>query len=1194
MSISSSPATLTVHPEMNFTATPASFADAVNGRTYGQGSTCGAGGSAACTPPNYSIQSGSGLGGYSYLFNLNSGNGGFACTAGGTSTSCSSSNVTGTAGTYTSVHAAVTDTANSSTPNNTIPSANLTAIVHSELTLTPPSSIATAVTGRTYGQGSTCGANGATACATLNYALTNGLGSYTSPATMTTTAGTFTCPLSGASYQCSSANITGSGVPTLSLTTSETGNASTPGNSRSDATKSLTINPEMNFTATPPSPFAQAVFGRSYGQGSACGASGNAACAPLTYTIQSGGGLGGYSFQLNVAGDFGGFTCSAGGSSSNCTAGGVTATAGTYNSVHASVTDTGNASTPSNTVASANGNLTIGPAMTVTPPATVPAAVYNRPYGVGSGCSAGACRPLQYSLSGGLQNYTLTGSSLSTPSDTFVCTIAANTFSCSKPAIGGAGGTAPTLTFIGVETGNASTPGNTETDTSQTLTVRGQLSISLPSPSPIPDAVTGRPYGTPSGTQDLIYALPSGQGLPPVTLAGLGFPSPIACTTVNNATDSSDSMHCSSGGAGVSGTTGTGTVTAMDTANATTPAATLASDPNSKIANAATTQITVDPEIVIQNAVSPLLQSGQKNQPYSVLFTCQAPVGTGSCGGTGDPHSSAAQYTWTASSNTITGTAFTTTMPALQPTGNATFAGTPTVAGASETVTIAVADNGNFTTPSCTVAATCPSGNFTAQILWSGVYVGANGNNAVGLFDTSTGVTGVTEAGTGIILGGAGTTPNYVAASPDGLGVFIADPTNHQLMLRDTVSGSTSTVTATQGLATAAGDTHAVAVGQQFVPTTGVSPDAVNLIVANQGSDNVQIVSGNRFMSNFGEVTTTATFTLGGSHAGAGPVDLKMGSTFFVGGARLTHLYVVREGGDEICIFDEEPSSGNIHQNIRAAHSPNTEGCIPLGSAPAVLPRFIDVSPDGLYAFVTETNGVSKGALKIIDTNPNSATFETLLTTIDLTTLETPCPVPAGVRVSPDGQTVWVACEDSSHQLVPFETALVNTTQFAVGTPITTAASTDAPIGISFRPDGAFGLATLSAASPNSVLPFTTTAGTPVATTGVTTPFGIDHIQNGVLHMVTSTLPAATPIVPYASSIVANGPNKYFTFTDVTAGPNNLANLGFTLSSDGQVASTNATSIVNVPGMYALTIQVTDQSKPVNNLVLKSISLTID
>ena len=138
---------------------------------------------------------------------------------------------------------------------------------------------------------------------------------------------------------------------------------------------------------------------------------------------------------------------------------------------------------------------------------------------------------------------------------------------------------------------------------------------------------------------------------------------------------------------------------------------------------------------------------------------------------------------------------------------------------------------------------------------------------------------------------------------------------------------------------------------------------------------------------------------------------------------------------------------------------------------------------------------------------------------------------PPGVRVSPDGQTVWVACQDSSHQLVPFETALVNTTQFAAVTPITTASSTDAPIGIAFRPDGAFGLATLSAGSPNSVLPFTTTAGTPVATTGVTTPYGIDHIQNGVLHMVTSALPAATPIVPYASSIVANGPNNCLLYT---------------------------------------------------------------
>ena len=124
-------------------------------------------------------------------------------------------------------------------------------------------------------KGATCTeASSNTACATINFAVSNGLGSYVTPATLTTTAGTFSCPISSTTYQCSSADITGSGAPTLSLAVSETGNASTPGTSKTDATKTLTINPEMTFTATPTSPFADAVAARTYGVGSNCGAGG--------------------------------------------------------------------------------------------------------------------------------------------------------------------------------------------------------------------------------------------------------------------------------------------------------------------------------------------------------------------------------------------------------------------------------------------------------------------------------------------------------------------------------------------------------------------------------------------------------------------------------------------------------------------------------------------------------------------------------------------------------------------------------------------------------------------------------------------------------------------------------------------------------------------------------------------------------
>ena len=61
----------------------------------------------------------------------------------------------------------------------------------------------------------------------------------------------------------------------------------------------------------------------------------------------------------------------------------------------------------------------------------------------------------------------------------------------------------------------------------------------------------------------------------------------------------------------------------------------------------------------------------------------------------------------------------------------------------------------------------------------------------------------------------------------------------------------------------------------------------------------------------------------------------------------------------------------------------------------------------------------------------------------------------------------------------------------------------------------------------------------------------------------------------------------------MTTGPNNLAGLGFTLASDGEVTSTTATSITTA-GTFNFTIQVTDQSKPVNNVVVKTVALTIN
>ena len=562
---------------------------------------------------------------------------------------------------------------------------------------------------------------------------------------------------------------------------------------------------------------------------------------------------------------------------------------------------------------------------------------------------------------------------------------------------------------------------------------------------------------------------------------------------------------------------------------------------------------------------------------------------------------------------------------------------------------------------------------FSANILASQAFVGGS-NATIALFDTSAGASGVSEVGSGTSLAGA-STPNYVAASPNGTYMFVADPGSNEVFIYNTLTAATTATTYSKGLSNIAGDTQAIAATPQTVPTTGVSPDDVYVAVANGGRDNLQVVDANPSSGTFGTVVESVTFGLGGDYPGSGPADLKVAPRFLVGGVPLRHLYVLRPGGDEICVFDVEPSRATFLQQLAAANAPNADGCVSLDSA-GVVPKFIDISPDGLYAFVTETNGQTAGALKIINTDPNSATFETLMTTIDLATSQasitlSPNPAdgttvtftgavwapvipgslevvagaiqcldngsgsftgtgcqsgsinyataaisitftaaptagtlvqvsndfvtsePAQVRVSPDGQTVWVAGEDTG-TLLGFETALVGSAQFAMVAGMhTSVPASDMPMGIAFRPDGAFGLATLSGSW--EVVPFVAAgAGTPLYKIGVQTPSGIEHIPNAVLHITTSALPAATHGLPYASSIVADGPNGYFTFTDVTGGTNNLASLGLTLASDGKVTSSTATSIPNLPGTYPITVQVSDQSQPVNNIVVKTISLTIN
>jgi hypothetical protein len=1280
-----------------------------------------------------------GLGGYTFPASPGpfSAVAGFACTnpTASTYTCAANTAISAAANTYSGLSLTVTDTANAAVPQGSAV-ASTSLMVNSQITMSVNLGLTwpDAVQGRAYGSGAGCTGG---ACIEPTYTIMHGLGvpyhnvSHTGfPANAS-----FTFP--NPTWTFDSTSITSAPGPySPNFTATDTANEATPAATTvtdpgSSVTVSLNVDSPLglSFSQNQPAPVANpanllpGVTGRSYGLINGGGG---------TPIYMAAGGLGANNVATyewcvdtgaaSVPAGLTGIT-GVGASAANCGSYGPTGVgtatlsssqitqsisgASQNFTIGVEIDDTGNATTPSSaasgTEAARSTGLLINAALAVGTGYTsnaFPDGVVGRNYGDATKtCGASACAPITYTASFGLPAYTFSPitNNDAAPAGTWPsnisCSAAATTYTCDATTGIGTGIATPPLAFtpsISVsDTGNYATP-------TGSLNSPGSLKVDAPlglivnlgsSPNYTwPDGVTGRGYGT-NGLATALYTasngLPTGYVFNP-TLAS--FPTGFSCSSFS-ATEESCTASPITGGVG----TYNPQVSVADTANATTPAGTTTTDPcsilpGSSCTPATTVSLTVDPEIVIQNqalaatvcgiGANPAcpLPNGQKNQPYSVLFTCQAPLGTGTCGGTGNPNNAAGQYTWsTGSSDNITGTAITSTA-VLNPTGDAFLFGTPTTAGSGETVTVSVTDNGNATTPTCSTAGTCPSANFTANVLNSYALVGANGSNTYAVFDTSAGAGSVTQVGSAVSPSG-GSTPNYLATSTNGTYMFIADPGANQVYLHNTSTGVDTIVTNTSGLDNAAGDTAAVAVGPQAIPGSLISPDAVNVYVANAGSDNVQVIDGNPADSlTFGTVVGGPGTFLHGSYPGTGAVDLKVAPTFFVSSNRVTHGYVVRAGGNEVCVFDVEPTSGNFGKNIAPANSPNGDSCISLGATATYgTPTHIDISPDGLYAYVLQTDGATVAGLDVIDTNPNSATFEKLLGTINLTTAPpavtlspnpadgttttftgtyTPTPIPpgslqvvagavtgldngsggitgtgiasgtinyatgaisvtfttapaaatlvqvsstfvtsdpGGVRVQPDGQIVWVAGEDTG-TLLGYETALVGTTQFSLAAGMSTPTpASDKPFDIAFRPDEAFGLATLSGS--NEVLPFTTTAGTGVATTGVTTPAGIDHIANAALHIVTAALPAATNGAAYSSSIVANGPNKYFAFSDLTSGSNNLAGLGLALAADGQITSSNVTGAT---GNYTLTIQVTDQSLPVNNVVVKTVSLTIN
>ncbi|MGH9401409.1 MAG: hypothetical protein ACRD2P_04795, partial [Terriglobia bacterium] len=238
--VSNTAATLTVNPALGITGPSGTLAIAVDGRTYGTGSACGATGTTPCTSVGYTIKGG--LGGYSPTSTLNQYPTTFACpftstgSLSGSYACASPGGVTGSGSPSVSITAS--DTANTSTPTAPATSNAATLPISAALSIAPPATVNPAVQGRAYGTGSGCSGG---ACASLPYGISGGTTVY-STASLTTTAGTFACALSGTTYNCSSGGITGAtGAPTLNFSASDIADASTPAGSATNNAKALVI-----------------------------------------------------------------------------------------------------------------------------------------------------------------------------------------------------------------------------------------------------------------------------------------------------------------------------------------------------------------------------------------------------------------------------------------------------------------------------------------------------------------------------------------------------------------------------------------------------------------------------------------------------------------------------------------------------------------------------------------------------------------------------------------------------------------------------------------------------------------------------------------------------------------------------------------------------------------------------------------
>jgi hypothetical protein len=1099
---------------------------AVQGRAYGTGSGCSGG---ACLPLTYVASGGlpSVEPADSYLFS-STGLAAEGINCGATASSSSAKTTcSGTAGAPATTSFSVTldDAGNLATPGgsassttSTISGLSLTVSPTLSLAVTPDPATNPAVQNRAYGIGIGCTGTGGN-CIAPTYTPSGGIGAYSFGITGTPPAGISCAPNGGnTAVVCSGTASSTAASSTFAVSASDVANASTPSASTSPVSKTLTVDGAL--TLSPPASLLPAVSGRAFGTGAGC-SGGNCVAAIFPIT----GGLGTYAANATIVTAPGTWICALTGSQYNCSSTAV----GSGTSLSITANDGGSATTPGQTTAAASVALTVDPAMVLTPPATVNDAVTGRPYGTGSGCTGGSCVALQYSLTGGLGSYG--APTLTAGSNTFGCTGTA-TYNCFIAAVSGSG--TQTLSMTIPDSSNASTPTANATDATKSITIQPKVTLADANLGTTwPAAVQNRGYAGSGFTADQITAA---NGIGAYTFSSSGLPTGLTCTPAG-ATDT-----CSATAVTGAPTNYSPQITVQDTGNASTPKATVGTDPSSQF----TASLTVQAPLTLTAINTPLATAvngrsyGTGNNCGGGSTTCQAAQFSVS-GGLTYPASltpSSAPGTWNC---VLVGSVYNCSSSTVTATGPFPVA---------SNVSLSLSDTANQTTPSGNLApvsssltvngpmTVAPLGTLPFPDAVSGRPYGAAGvcspNPACQAIQYKASA-GLGNYGLGTLAGGGSDAFTCLGTGTYSCSInTVAGSGSEILNMSVTESGN---ISAPGGLASDSTQSLTIRSAISLTPTIASPwPDAVN--GRSYGSNGVALqfnaTGGIQPYVSYTPSGLSPDFTCVVSTATSGTCS--SASVSASAGDYNPSVEVVDTGNQSTPV-----ATALTDHNSVATNSLHVDSALSINSV---------ILPNGLLAYPYPTNSTAAtlstsgglsgntwiwpgDALSGACTATLTGTVPSGLTLNSSATNATITGTPSAASASAGQFSFQLCVTDTANSMTPAGFALPSTlgnnliidviTPYAVMTeadeveffntltkadssvatqPVSTGAGS-APYGVAFSPSGRYAYVTLSGGSSNSLAIFDTItnaeAGSPISLTGCTAPHGVAATANLIL-----------------------------------------------------------------------------------------------